>query len=122
VQGVGPLSGSRAILVRNNRAGAGGAVFAECTNIGASCTEAFGDDNKIGALPQLPKVELAGNSASAYGNNVATKATTMLYHEGANSSITVPIQKVHVLRYQPAFPQSPKDSMLRRASAISRLL
>jgi hypothetical protein len=87
VQGMGLLSGSRAILVRNNRARAGGAVFVECSNIGVSCTEAFGDDNKIGALPQLPKVELAGNSASAYGNNVATKATTMLDHEGANRSI-----------------------------------
>jgi hypothetical protein len=62
-------------------------VFVECTNIGVSCAEAFGNDNKIGALPQLPKVELAGNSASAYGNNVATKATTMLYREGANRSI-----------------------------------
>jgi len=65
VQGLDPLSGSRAILMRNNRASAGGAVFVECTNIGFSCAEAFGNDNKIGALPQLPKVELAGNSASA---------------------------------------------------------
>ena len=86
VQGVGLLSGSRAILVRNNSARAGGAVFVECDNIGVSCAEAFGENNKIGSLPELPKVEMAGNSASAYGNNIATKATTMLDRE-ANRSI-----------------------------------
>ena len=87
VQGVGPLSGSRAVLVRNNRARAGGAVFVECTNVGAVCAEVFSEDNKIGVLPQLPKVEFSGNAASSYGNNIATKATTMLNHDGGNRSI-----------------------------------
>ena len=48
VQGVGPLSGSRAILLRNNRASAGGAVYVECSNMGRSCAEAFNASNKIG--------------------------------------------------------------------------
>ena len=48
VQGVGPLSGSRAILLRNNRARAGGAVYVECSNMGRPCAEAFNASNKIG--------------------------------------------------------------------------
>lgn len=48
VQGVGLFSSSRAILLRNNRAQAGGAVYVECSNIGGPCSEAFSASNKIG--------------------------------------------------------------------------
>ena len=87
MQGVEPLSGSRAILLRHNRARAGGAVYVECSDMGSICTETFSKDNTIGALPQLPKVEFAGNAASFYGNAVALKAVSMAWHEQGNTSI-----------------------------------
>ncbi len=87
LQGVGPLSGSRAVLLRNNRARAGGAVYVECREIGNHCAEAFGADNRIGTLPKLPKVEFAGNAAFSYGNDVATKGVSMAWHERGTTSI-----------------------------------
>ena len=87
VQGVGPLSSSRAILLRDNSARAGGAIFVECKDMGSICTESFGEGNKIGALPDLPKVEFARNSASSYGNTLATKAVSMVWHDQPNTSL-----------------------------------
>ena len=46
-------------------------MYVECSDMGSICTETFSKDNTIGALPQLPKVEVAGNAASFYGNAVA---------------------------------------------------
>ena len=93
MQGVEPLSGSRAILLRNNRARVGGAVYVQCSDIGSACTEAFGAGNKIGALPHLPKVEFSGNAASSYGNTVATKAVSMVWQGNTSILELVPGQQ-----------------------------
>jgi len=77
VQGIGNQSSSRAVLLRHNKARAGGAVFVECQDLGSKCTEAFSDANKIGALPLLPKAEFTNNTASIYGNTITTKPFRM---------------------------------------------
>jgi len=76
-QGIGNQSSSRAVLLRHNKARAGGAVFVECQDLGSKCTEAFSDANKIGALPLLPKAEFTNNTASIYGNTITTKPFRM---------------------------------------------
>ena len=89
VQGVEPLSGSRAILLRHNRARAGGAVYVECSDMGSICTETFGENNTIGALPQLPKVEFTGSQASFYGNTLATQPASMRWHEEGPGGVEI---------------------------------
>ena len=90
MHGIGSGSGSRAILLRNNRARAGGAVYVECSNIG-TCAEAFDADNKIGALPQLPKVEFTGSQASSYGygDTLATLPASMRWQGGASLDVEI---------------------------------
>jgi len=90
VQGIEPLSGSRAILLRHNRARAGGAVYVECSDMGI-CAEAFGENNKIGVLPELPRAEFTGSQASSYGNTLATQPASMRWHvEGPGGLEIVP--------------------------------
>ena len=89
VQGVEPLSGSRAILLRHNRARAGGAVYVECSDMGSICTETFSKNNTIGALPQLPKVEFTGSQASFYGNALATQPASMRLHEKVSCGVEI---------------------------------
>ena len=79
VQGIGPLSGSRAILLRHNQAQSGGAVYVECHMMGAECRKAFDANNTIGALPDLPKVEFTGSYSSFYGDKLATQPASMTW-------------------------------------------
>jgi hypothetical protein len=89
VQGIGPLSGSRAILLRNNRARAGGAVYVECSDIGSVCAAAFDTTNKIGALPHLPKVEFTGSRASMYGDTIATHPASTRWYERTPAAVKI---------------------------------
>ena len=89
VQGIGPLSGSRAILLRNNRARAGGAVFVECSEIGSLCAAAFDTTNLIGALPHLPKVEFTGSRASMYGDTIATQPASTRWYERSPDAVKI---------------------------------
>lgn len=89
VQGIGPLSGSRAILLRNNGARAGGAVYVECSDIGSLCAAAFDITNKIGALPHLPKVEFTGSRASMYGDTIATHPASTRWYEWSPDAVKI---------------------------------
>jgi len=88
VQGLGPRSSSKAILLLHNRAQAGGAIFVECSDIGSMCAEMLGESNSIGALSLLPKIELRGNIASLYGNTLANKAVRLALHHHNDTSVT----------------------------------
>jgi len=90
VQGIGPLSSSRAVLLDHNTARAGGAVYVECHDMGI-CTEVFAETNKLGALPLLPKIEFTGSKSSAYGygNFLATTPSRLQWHQKDNSSIVL---------------------------------
>ena len=80
IKGMGPLSGSRAILLRNNSAQAGAAIFVNCSSIGAICRAVFSGNNSLGALPGVPRMDFAGGKASLYGDSVATQASGLRWY------------------------------------------
>jgi hypothetical protein len=82
------MSSSRAVSLGDNTAGAEGAVYVNCEEMGL-CAEVFAETNTLGVLPQLPKVECSGTKLSAYGNFIATKPSQMKWHKKDNSSIQV---------------------------------
>jgi len=90
MQGVGPLSGSRAVLLGHNTARLGGAVYVKCQDMGI-CAGMFDETNKLGVLPLLPKVEFTGSKSSAYGygNFLATTPSRLQWHQKDNSSIVL---------------------------------
>ena len=93
VQGLGHMSGSKATAIHSNTAQAGGAVFVECPSLGQECEQVFEKTNILGSLPSLSKVEYFDNSASAYGNTVATKPRSMVWHSNLSVSELVPGQQ-----------------------------
>jgi len=90
VEGIGSLSSSRAVLLRDNTARAGGAVYVECHHLGI-CTDTFAEHNMLGALPLLHKVEFTGSKSSeyGYGNFIATTPRRLVWHQKDNSSIVL---------------------------------
>ena len=88
MQGIGPLSSSRAVLLNSNRASAGGSVYVDCKDMGL-CAKVFAETNTIGVLPLLPKVEFKGSTSSAYGDSIATKPIRIEWHQKDNSSIAL---------------------------------
>ena len=91
LQGIGPLSGSSAILMRNNRAQTGGAVFVDCMHVGIDCVNVFGANNTIGALPAVPKLEMTGSLSFKYGDWIATQpASIEWYPKSPHASVLVP--------------------------------
>ena len=82
VLGIGRLSSSRAILLRNNQAQSGGGIYVACSAL-KECEEVFDNENVIGALPELPKVELTGSTSSLYGDRLATQPAALTWYLGA---------------------------------------
>ena len=91
LSGIGPMSGSRAILLRHNSAQAGGAVYVDCIDVGGDCREIFRGSNTVGALPHLAKVEFTGSVSSGYGDKLASQpAAIQWYPASPNGTEVVP--------------------------------
>jgi len=89
LQGVDIMSSSKAVLLSNNQAGVGGAIYVKCQDIGTQCSQVFGDANVIGALPALNKVDFTDSTATIYGDRIATKAASLHWHGISNRSIVM---------------------------------
>ena len=86
--GIDALSSTRAILLHDNAAQSGGAVFVACHHIG-QCAGTFDDSNTIGSLPLLRKIEFEGNVAVLYGNTVASHASLLVWHDTSPSGLEI---------------------------------
>ena len=80
-------------------------MFVQCPNMGI-CAETFGEGNKVGALPQLPKVELTGSQASSYGNALATQPNSIKWLlKTPHGSEIVPGRETQLRRVMKAYCQ-----------------
>jgi len=86
--GIDTLSSTRAILLHDNAAQSGGAIFVACHHIG-QCAGTFDDSNTIGSLPLLRKIEFEGNVAVLYGNTVASHASLLVWHGRSPSGLEI---------------------------------
>ena len=74
LDGLGQYEGSRAMMLDRNVAasGGGGGIYVACHELGPECESALHSGNKLGALPLVPKISRAGNTA-IYGDDFASE-------------------------------------------------
>ena len=93
LDGVGPLSGTRASLFADNRAEkGGGALFMACNAFNSACLNAFAASNAAGFFPSLPKHEFTRNVAG-YGDDLASDPALLLFLHGTQELMVVPGQQ-----------------------------